>query len=112
MPLGSLHLYGFALLALAATFVWAGANVLDARALWCEDDASGARVRALAATFIGAAGTATVWATQRAADALHTRDAHAEVLQALSGHVGLGLVPVLVLVTGAYFSVWRRLAMR
>jgi hypothetical protein len=112
MPLGSFHLYGFVLLALAATLVWAGANVLDARTLWREDDALGARVRALAAACIGAAGIATAWVTHRAAEALQALGTHTESLQALGGYVGLGLTPVFVLAAGAYFSVWRRLAMR
>lgn len=106
--LGPSQLHLFALVALAAGAIWAGANLLDARALWRTHDA-GAALRAASALVVGVFSALAAATAHWAASVLEPFVADPQALRALGGYAGLALVPTFVLAGGAYFSVWRRL---
>lgn len=100
-----LHLQGFAWLALLAGVLWAGANLLDARALQCHHE-PGAGVRLVGALVIFGAAVLVCAGLMHLASVL--QGLGEDALQFLGGYAGLALVPVFVLLGGAYFSLWRR----
>ncbi len=107
MLFGYLHLQGFAWLALLAGVLWASANLLDARALWRHGE-PGAGLRLASALAILGMTVSVCAGLLYLASTL--QGLGGDALQVLGGYAGLTLVPGFVLLAGAYFSLWRRVA--